>query len=148
MRLNTHGIPIKGALFDTMLESYVLNSSASQHNIESLSLKYLGHKMISFEDVAGKGAKQLGFDEIPVAKVAPYAAESVATALKLHHKLYPMLDETLKTVLNTIEIPLLTVLADMEYIGVLIDPVTLAKHGERLKERMHTLERRSTGLGG
>ncbi|STX39926.1 DNA polymerase I [Legionella feeleii] len=143
-----HGISLQGIVFDTMLESYVLNSSAGRHDMDSLALKYLGHKTISFEDIAGKGAKQLRFDQIPVSKAAPYAAEDADVTLKLHNKLYPMLDERLKTVLHDIEIPLLTVLANMEYGGVLIDLETLAKHGHRLKERIILLEQEAIQLAG
>lgn len=143
-----HGINLQGIVFDTMLESYVLNSSAGRHDMDSLALKYLGHKTISFEDIAGKGAKQLRFDQIPVSKAAPYAAEDADVTLKLHSKLYPMLDERLKTVLHDIEIPLLTVLANMEYGGVLIDLETLAKHGHRLKERIILLEQEAIQLAG
>ncbi|STX44721.1 DNA polymerase I [Legionella donaldsonii] len=143
-----HGISLQGIVFDTMLESYVLNSSAGRHDMDSLALKYLGHKTISFEDIAGKGAKQLRFDQIPVSKAAPYAAEDADVTLKLHNTLYPMLDERLKTVLHDIEIPLLTVLANMEYGGVLIDLETLAKHGHRLKERIILLEQEAIQLAG
>ncbi|CDZ76309.1 DNA polymerase I [Legionella massiliensis] len=143
-----HGITMQGITFDTMLESYVLNSNANRHDMDSLSLKYLGHKTISYEDVAGKGAKQLRFDEIPLCKAAPYAAEDADITLKLHHKLYPMLDEKLRSVLNTIEVPLLTVLADMEYQGVLIDEQTLVKQGTRLKERMEVLGEEAVQLAG
>lgn len=143
-----HGIKLAGILSDTMLQSYVLNSNANRHDMDSLALKYLNHQTISYEEVAGKGAKQLRFDEIPVAKAAPYAAEDANISLKLHHKLYPMLDERLKSVLNEIEVPLITVLADMEYQGVLIDTQTLAKHGERLKERMTSLELEAIALAG
>lgn len=143
-----HGITLRGITFDTMLESYVLNSSAGRHDMDSLALKYLGYKTISFEDVAGKGAKQLRFDQIPVSKAAPYAAEDVDITLKLHNKLYPMLDEPLKSVLHDIEIPLLTVLANMEYGGVLIDLDTLEKHGTRLKERIVLLEKEALQLAG
>lgn len=131
-----------------MLESYVLNSNASKHDRDSLALKYLGHKTITYDDVAGKGAKQQAFDQIPVAQAAPYAAGAADGSFKLHHKLYPMLDESLKRVLQEIEIPLLTVLAEMELTGVLIDEETLAKHGERLKLRMVELEREALELAG
>ncbi|ARG98653.1 DNA polymerase I [Legionella micdadei] len=143
-----YGIHVKGILSDPMLESYVLNSNASRHDMDSLSLKYLGHKPLSNEDILGKGTKQLSFDAVPVMKAALYAAEFVDLALKLHHKLYSMLDDRLRTVLNSIEIPLLTVLADMEYDGVLVDQATLAKHGERLKERMAALEEEALCLAG
>ncbi|MGQ3891699.1 DNA polymerase I [Legionella sp. CNM-4043-24] len=143
-----YGIRMKGIVSDTMLESYVLNSVGSRHDMDSLSLKYLGHKTISYEDVAGKGAKQLRFDQIPVAEAAPYAAEDADITLKLHRAIYPLLDEPLKTVLHDIEVPLLTVLADMERYGVLIDTETLARHGERLKIRMKSLEDEALALAG
>ncbi|HDS3849810.1 DNA polymerase I [Legionella pneumophila] len=146
--LKNYGITLKGIRYDTMLESYVLNSGAGRHDMDSLALKYLGYKTISYEDVAGKGAKQLRFDQIPVEKAGIYAAEDADITLRLHHKLYPMLDEPLRNVLHDIEMPLLTVLADMEMHGVLIDPVILEKHGSRLKEQMKSLEQEAVQLAG
>ncbi|HAT8177964.1 TPA: DNA polymerase I [Legionella pneumophila] len=146
--LKNYGITLKGIAYDTMLESYVLNSGAGRHDMDSLALKYLGYKTISYEDVAGKGAKQLRFDQIPVEKAGVYAAEDADITLRLHHKLYPMLDESLRKVLHDIEMPLLTVLADMEMHGVLIDPVILKKHGNRLKEQMQSLENEALLLAG
>ena len=143
-----HGITLKGIAYDTMLESYVLNSSAGRHDMDTLALKYLGFKTISFEEIAGKGAKQLRFDQIPVAKAGIYAAEDADITLQLHHKLYPMMDESLREVFQTIEMPLLTVLADMERYGVLIDPNTLKTHGNRLKERIGELEHEALQLAG
>lgn len=143
-----HNIGLKGIAYDTMLESYLLNSTASRHDLESLALKYLGLNTISFTDIAGTGAHQLRFNQIPVAQAAPYAAEDVEITLKLHEKLYPMMDEKLKRVLHEIEIPLLTVLAEMEGSGVLIDETTLLKHGERLKERMASLCDEALKLAG
>ncbi|CAM2844059.1 DNA polymerase I [Legionella worsleiensis] len=143
-----HGVTLQGIAYDTMLESYVLNSSAGRHDMDTLALKYLGHKTISFEDIAGKGAKQLRFDQIPVATAGVYAAEDADVTLQLHHTLYPMMDEPLKEVLQTIEMPLLTVLADMERYGVLIDPITLKTHGNRLKERIGELENEALSLAG
>lgn len=138
--LRNVGICLQGIRFDTMLESYILNSNARRHDLDSLALKYLGYNTIRFEDIAGKGAKQLRFDQIPVAKAAPYAAEDADVALKLHEKLYPMLDGKLKDVLNDIELPLLPVLAEMERQGVMIDAATLKAHGKRLKARIVELE--------
>lgn len=141
-----YNIRLCGIAFDSMLESYVLDSSANRHDMDSLSLKYLGHKTISFEEVAGKGAKQLRFDEIPLNKAAEYASEDADVTLKLHQKLYPMLDESLRAVFHEIEMPLVPVLADMERFGVLIDLDTLKKHGERLKERIGVLEKEAFQL--
>ncbi|TAL58565.1 MAG: DNA polymerase I [Legionella sp.] len=143
-----HGINLQGIAYDTMLESYVLNSSANRHDMDTLALKYLGHKTISYEDVAGKGAKQLRFDQIPVAAAAAYAAEDADVTLQLHQTLYPQLDESLKRVFHEIEMPLLTVLADIERTGVLIDPATLHEHGKRLKERILGLEAEALQLAG
>ena len=143
-----HGITLKGIASDTMLESYVLDSSANRHDMDSLSLKYLGHQTITYEEVAGKGVRQLRFDEVPVEKAAPYAAEDADVTLKLHHTLFPRLVEPLINILQDIEIPLLTVLANMERHGVLIDKNTLAAHGSRLKARLAVLEEQATQLAG
>lgn len=143
-----HDINLQGIIFDTMLESYVLDSNAARHDMDSLALKYLGHKTISFTDVAGKGAKQLRFDQVPVSAAAPYAAEDVDITLKLHQHLYPMLAPSLQTVFHEIEIPLLTVLANIERQGVLIDESTLIAHGHRLKARIIKLEEEAMQLAG
>lgn len=143
-----YGINLLGIAFDTMLESYVLNSTAARHDMDSLALKYLGYKTISFEDIAGKGAKQLRFDQIPVQTAAPYAAEDAEVTLKLHEILYPMMDERLRDVFHEIEMPLVTVIADMERHGVLIDKLLLASHGKRLKEKIAALEQEALALAG
>ncbi len=143
-----HGITLNGIQFDTMLESYLLNSTASRHNMDALALKYLGHKTISYSDVAGSGAKQLRFDQISVDKAAPYAAEDAEITLKLHQMLYPLLEEPLKQVFNTIEMPLVTVLAEIERHGVLIDETILKEHGKRLKARILELEQDAYRLAG
>lgn len=146
--LKSHDITLKGIAYDTMLESYVLNSGAGRHDMDSLALKYLGYKTISYEEVAGKGAKQLRFDQISVNKAGIYAAEDADITLRLHHKLFPMMDKSLRDVLGDIEVPLVTVLADMEMHGVLIDPDTLKRHGNRLKEQMKALEDEALQLAG
>ncbi len=146
--LKNHGINLKGIRYDTMLESYVLNSGAGRHDMDSLALKYLGHKAISYEEVAGKGAKQLRFDQVPVDKAAAYAAEDAEITLQLHNKLFPLIPESVQNVFNDIEMPLVTVLADMERLGVLIDALTLEKHGNRLKERIYALEQEALQLAG
>lgn len=146
--LRNHGITLKGIYYDTMLESYVLNSGSGRHDMDSLALKYLGHKTISYEEIAGKGAKQLRFDQIPVEKAGAYAAEDADITLQLHHKLYPLIPESVHHVFGNIEMPLVTVLADMERMGVLIDSATLKQHGERLKERIRTLEEEALHLAG
>lgn len=146
--LKHYGITLQGIQFDTMLESYLLNSTATRHNMDVLALNYLGHKTISFADVAGTGAKQLRFDQIPVTKAAPYAAEDAEITLKLHHILYPLLEEPIRCVLHEIEMPLLTVLADIERHGVLIDEARLIEHGIRLKARIAELENEAYELAG
>lgn len=143
-----YGITLQGIASDTMLESYVLNSGLGRHDMDSLALKYLGYKTISFEEVAGTGAKQLRFNQIPVEKAAPYAAEDADITLKLHQAMYPMLDEKLKSVLHTIEIPLLTILANIERQGVFIDERVLAEQGIRLKARIEILEKEAIELAG
>lgn len=146
--LKNHGITLEGIRYDTMLESYVLNSGAGRHDMDTLALKYLGHKAISYEEVAGKGAKQLRFDQVPVDKAAAYAAEDADITLQLHNKLFPLIPESVQSVFNDIEMPLVTILADMERLGVLIDSVTLERHGTRLKERIHALEQEALQLAG
>lgn len=143
-----YDITLKGIAFDTMLESYVLNSSANRHDMDTLALKYLGYKTISFTELAGSGSKQLRFDEIAVEQAAPYAAEDAAVTLQLHQHLYPMLSERLLSVFHDIEMPLLAVLAEMERYGVLIDEDTLRAHGERLKLQISALLQEATELAG
>lgn len=143
-----YGITLKGISYDTMLESYVLLSSASRHDRDVLALRYLGRNAFSYEEIAGKGAKQLSFDKIPVLQAASCAAEEVTMTLELHHKLISLIPESVQTVFNTIEMPLVTVLADMERLGVLIDPVILKQHGTRLKERISALEEEALCLAG
>lgn len=144
----THGIHLQGVAYDTMLESYILNSNAGRHDMDTLALRYLGHKTISYEEVAGKGAKQLRFDDVPVPEASVYAAEDADITLQLHHALYPTMDESLRKVFHDIEMPLVPILAEMELFGVLIDAVTLEKHGTRLKERIKTLEEEALILAG
>ena len=125
--LANYQINLKGIRFDSMLESYIFDSTGSRHDLDSLSLKYLGHQTIHFADVAGKGAKQLTFNQVPIEQAATYAAEDADISLQLHHKIWPRLAENsgLNATLTTIEIPLLSVLSDMERHGVLIDPQLL-----------------------
>lgn len=144
--LKNAGITMQGIHFDVMLASYVLNSTATRHDLETLALKYLGQKPTIYEDIAGKGAKQLRFDAIPLAQAGAFAAEQALLCLQLEQVLHAQLDERLQSVLNTIEMPLLSVLADIENTGVLIDCVTLGKHGERLKVRIQALEEEALQL--
>ena len=146
--LKNYGIALSPIVADTMLESYVLNSGLGRHDMDSLALKYLHYQTIRFEDVAGKGAKQLRFDDVPVDKAAPYAAEDADITLKLHQTLYPMLNAQLTNVLHTIELPLIPVLADIERYGVLIDEAVLEKQGQRLKAHIKILEEEAVALAG
>ena len=144
------GIEFNGIAFDTMLESYVFNSVGTRHDMDSLALKYLGHKTISFEDIAGKGKKQLTFNQIELEKAAPYAAEDADITLRLHQHLWPKVeaDSSLKTVFSDIELPLVNVLSDIERTGVAIDSTMLAKHSQRLGERLQELEKEAFDIAG
>jgi len=148
--LARYGIQLAGIRFDTMLESYVFNSVASRHDMDSLALKYLGHKTISFEDIAGKGAKQLTFNQIAVEQAAPYAAEDADVTLRLHHTLWPQLQAQpgLASVLTDIEVPLLSVLSAMERQGVRIDPQLLRQQSQQLASRIAELEQQAYQLAG
>ncbi len=117
------GVKLEGVGFDTMLESYVLDSTATRHDMDSLALKYLSHRTIHFEDVAGKGAKQLTFNQIPLDKAGPYAAEDADVTLRLHRALWPRLrdEQSLKRLFEEIEMPLVPVLSRIERNGVLVD---------------------------
>lgn len=140
--LARYGIVLRGVQFDTMLESYVLNSVAARHDMDSLALKYLGHKTVSFEDIAGKGAKQLTFNQIELEKAAHYAAEDADITLKLHQTLWPQLQQQagLSKVLTEIEMPLVDILSRIERHGVLIDCKLLAQQSEQLATRISELE--------
>ncbi len=148
--LLNHGVDLRGIAFDTMLESYVFNSIASRHDFDSVALKYLGHHTIHYEDVAGKGAKQIGFEEVALQQAGPYAAEDAEVCLRLHQHLYPRieLDAPLLGVLQDIEIPLLSVLAAMERRGVLIDGDLLREQSAELDERMREIEARAHNEAG
>lgn len=140
--LANYGINLAGIGFDTMLESYVLNSSVNQHDKTTLALKYLGKNITSFEDVAGKGAKQLTFNQVALEKAVPYAAADSALVLQLHKVLWQQITghENLARLYKDIEIPLLSVLARMERGGVCIDAALLAKQSEELAWRLKNLE--------
>ena len=136
------GITLAGVEFDTMLESYVLDSTATRHDMDSLALKYLGHRTIHFEDIAGKGAKQLTFNQIPVEEAGPYAAEDADVTLRLHRALRPRLEEhpSLAALCDTVEVPLVPVLSRVERNGVRIDVRRLNQHSAELADRMREIE--------
>ena len=136
------GIRLAGIEFDTMLESYVLDSTATRHDMDSLALKYLGHRTIHYEDIAGKGVKQLSFNQIPVEDAGPYAAEDADVTLRLHRVLRPRLEEhaSLESLCDTVETPLVPVLSRIERNGVRIDVRRLEQQSAELAERMHEIE--------
>lgn len=139
--LGSYGIYMQGIQHDTMLASYVLDSTL-RHNMDDLAIRHLSYSTIHFEDVAGKGAKQITFNQVDIEKAAPYAAEDADITLRLHQTLWPQLEEikSLKSVYSDIEIPLIPVLSRMERYGVLLDTTMLAKQSVQLTERLAELE--------
>ena len=148
--MGKYGVEIRGLAFDTMLESYVLNSVASRHNMDDLALKYLGRTTIHFEDIAGKGAKQLTFNQVDLEVAGEYAAEDADITLQLHQTIWPRLSESekLRSVFEKIELPLVGVLSRIERNGVLLDTDLLAKHSEALAVRIVELEEEAYSLAG
>ncbi len=140
--LANHDIELKGIEFDTMLESYVLDSTATRHNMDALALKYLGLNTIHFEEIAGKGKKQLTFNQIGLEEAAPYAAEDADITLQLHEKLWPKLEGQAEpqSVFEEIEIPLIPILSRIERNGVKVDEKMLLKQSQQLAERMYEIE--------
>ncbi|MFB4404389.1 DNA polymerase I [Pseudomonas inefficax] len=143
-------IEMRGVAYDTMLESYVLNSTATRHDMDSLAQKYLDHTTIAFEDIAGKGAKQLTFNQIHLDKAGPYAAEDADITLRLHHALQARLAQTpsVQPVLMDIEMPLVPVLARIERQGALVDAALLKVQSGELGVKMAELEQRAYELAG
>jgi DNA polymerase-1 len=148
--LANHGITLRGIAQDTMLESYVLDSTASRHDMDSLALKFLGHRTIHFADIAGKGAGQLTFDQIPIEQAGPYAAEDAEVTLRLHRAFAPRLDQLpgLARLYREIEIPLIPVLSRLERQGVRIDRERLADQSRDLTERLARLEEAAYRVAG
>lgn len=148
--LLNHGITLNGIKFDTMLESYVLNATATRHDMDSLAQKYLNTKTTKFEDIAGKGAKQLTFNQIDLEQAAPYAAEDADITLRLHQALMPQLFKSpeLMSVLTTIEIPLIPVLSDIERFGARVDAKLLGEQSIELTSRLSELEKQAFELAG
>ena len=144
------GITVQGVAFDTMLESYVLDSTATRHDMDSLALKYLNHTTTSFQDIAGKGAKQLTFDQISLELAGPYAAEDADVTLRLHQNLQEKLNAipSLSKVLSEIEMPLVPVLARIERQGALVDANLLGIQSVELGEKMVALEREAFAIAG
>lgn len=148
--LMRYGIELRGQAYDTMLESYVLDATATRHDMDSLALKYLGRGTIRFEDIAGKGAKQLTFDQIALEQAGPYAAEDADITLRLHQTLWEKLEATpsLARVLTEIEMPLVPVLARIERTGALVDARLLGQQSIELGEKLVELEREAFALAG
>nr|WP_314578342.1 DNA polymerase I [uncultured Pseudomonas sp.] len=146
----SQGISVQGVKFDTMLESYVLDSTATRHDRDSLVAKYLDHAPVNFQDIAGKGAKQLTFDQIALEQAGTYAAEEVDLTLRLHEVLQAKLDKTptLAPVLNDIEMPLMPVLARIERQGALVDAKLLGIQSVELGNKMTELEREAFAIAG
>ena len=148
--LSQYGITVDGYAQDSMLESYVLNSTATRHDMDSLAQRYLGIKPIAYEEVCGKGAKQISFSQVDLETATRYAAEDSDITLRLHHALHPKLDAvpTLLDVYASIEIPLVPVLARMEQRGVLINADALRLQSQQLGKRMVELTEQAHGLAG
>ncbi|MAA49357.1 MAG: DNA polymerase I [Gammaproteobacteria bacterium] len=148
--LARYGVVINGPLHDTMLQSYVLNSVATRHNMDALAGFYLDRKTIHFEDVAGKGAKQLTFNEVPLETAGDYAAEDADVTLALHHHLYPQLQAvpSLLGVYNDIDMPLVRILSLIERQGTLVDGRMLKQHGAELADRLNELTKQVWQLAG
>ncbi|MFP5350748.1 MAG: DNA polymerase I, partial [Gammaproteobacteria bacterium] len=148
--LANYGIALAGIGYDTMLESYVLDSTASRHDMDSLALKYLGYKTIKYDDVTGKGKSRINFCEVPVEQATTYAAEDADVTLRLHEHLWPRLNENPAAVrlFREIEMPLLPVLARMERYGVRIDVDMLRAQSAELAKRMLELEREAHSAAG
>jgi len=148
--LARHGVALAGIAFDTMLESYVLDATATRHDMDSLAEKYLGEKTIRFVDIAGKGAKQLGFDEVPIEQAAEYAAEDADVTLRLHQALWPQVEQEprLAALFRDLEMPLVPVLSRMERRGVRVDAAMLVQQSRELAARMHEVEQHAYRVAG
>jgi DNA polymerase-1 len=148
--LLNYGITLRGIVFDTMLESYVWNSIGSRHNMDVLAQNYLNYKTVTFEELAGKGVKQLSFNQLKIEDAGHYAAEDADITLRLHEFFWPQLKQipSLKSVFETIEIPLVPVLSHIERNGALVDANLLGKHSIELGERLTQLERKAYEIAG
>ena len=148
--LLNHGLILQGIRHDTMLESYVLDSTATRHDMDSLASHYLSHETIRYEDVAGKGAKQISFDAVEIEAATQYAAEDADITLRLHERLWPRLSGIPKlcSVYENLEVPLIPILAKMERLGVLVDPWLLQQQSDFLMEKMALLEAKAHELAG
>lgn len=148
--LSHYGIAVQGLAHDSMLESYVWNATATRHDMDSLARKYLGYETVKYEQVAGKGARQISFSQVDLDTACRYAAEDADITLRLHLALWPKLQSvpTLRGVYQDIEIPLVPVLAEMERRGVLIDGAALRAQSQQLGKRMLELQQQAYALAG
>ncbi|WP_273802262.1 DNA polymerase I [Proteus vulgaris] len=148
--MENEGIELNGIHFDTMLESYVLNSVSNRHDMDTLAEKHLNHKTTTFEEIAGKGKGQLTFNQIEVEQATLYAAEDADITLLLHQALYPQIEaiEPIKHVYRDIEMPLVPVLSRMERKGVLIDAQVLAVQSQEITQRLVEIEKETFALAG
>lgn len=148
--LKNYDIELAGIKYDTMLESYILNSVVGKHDMDSLSARWLNHKTITFEEIAGKGKNQLTFNQIALEQASHYAAEDADVTLQLHLKMWPELEKEAgpKKVFEQIEMPLLKVISRVERNGVLIDQAILAQHSKELTSRLAELELKAHELAG
>lgn len=148
--VDNYGIELRGIAFDTMLESYILDSVAGRHDMDSLSSRWLKHKTITFEEIAGKGKKQLTFNQIDLEQAGRYAAEDADVTLQLHLKMWPELEknEGPLNIFNNVEMPLVPVLSRIERNGVKIDPAVLHTHSGQLTERLAELEIKAHEIAG
>lgn len=146
--LRRWGIELRGIEADTLIASYLIDPSAP-HNLDALALRYLGHQNITYEEVAGKGKAQISFAEVPLDKATEYSGEDADVTLRLHGKLVPDLEkQQLTRLFHDVEMPLVDVLAEMEYCGVLIDAPRLSEMGESLQDEMAAVESRVHGFAG
>ena len=148
--LRNHGIELRGMRYDSMLESYVLNSTATRHDLDSTARHYLGVETIHYEDVAGKGAKQIPFDQVPVERAAEYSAEDSDVSLRLHRTLWSQIERLprVRKLYEEIEQPLVPVLLDMEHLGVLIDTAMLRKQSHEIAKSLLALEQAAHATAG
>jgi len=148
--LSSYDITVRGVRYDTMLESYVVDSSGNRHDMDTLAKKYLGYDTLAYTQITGKGAKQIAFAQVDVQRACDYAAEDADVTLRLHQALWPKLEAApkLKAVFEQIEMPLVPVLARMEQTGVLVDTAKLKTQSGELASRMLELQQRAFGLAG
>ncbi|WP_313449443.1 DNA polymerase I [Pseudescherichia sp.] len=148
--LQNYGIELRGIAFDTMLESYILDSVAGRHDMDSLSARWLKHQTVTFEQIAGKGKNQLTFNQIALEEAGHYAAEDADVTLQLHLKMWPKLEKHAGplNIFQNIEMPLVPVLSRIERNGVKIDPAVLHKHSGEITLRLAELEKKAHEIAG